>query len=794
MKRKAIVRAAAGGLTLAALALLIPGSPLYLPDLLATDSQYEGRSAHNWAEALESPDPEVRGQAIFALGTIGAPAADAVPALARIMAEDPDDGMRGRASLAIAKMGPAARPAVPALTGALTDPHPLVRMNAARALQQIGPDAIPAAPALIAAVTDESNDVFPDQFVVTVREVMILALGRVTAGTEGGVPALLEALAVAGTDQTRRMAARALGEVGPAARAAIPVLRGLRDSKNPHVRQAVEEAIQKIGADGGAAAAPAAPEPGVLAEDERQYLWEIEHRGNVLARHGFGPLAAALKAGDRAALTRLLADGFTATAPAGPPDTRVAVGFAHVERTQANSRARFGPREFADHLLGYRAGFAAPPAVTGSLMTLRPARRGELTGGWEGTFQLRLAGEHAAGAPAEAVLVVRFEVPEPTEETLARPGWLRTAEVQRAAVARAPGYLFAEVGRARGLDPDRLHDNWRVPPVLPTTGGVYVTDFDRDGLLDVLVTDVARAALYRGRPGGRFEDVTAARGLAAGAGPAAVAVWVDVDGDGWDDLVLGDRVYRNDRGERLVDVTRRTNLRFPPGASGAVVADFDRDGRLDLYVTRTARPGTGSWVDGTSSDAAGNVLLRNAGDWQFQNVTRAAGASGGGRSTFAAAWLDADDDGWPDLYVGNEFGDGLLLVNRRDGTFTGRPLADRPADFGTMGLAVGDVDNDGRVDIYSANMYSKAGTRVISNLRPDAYPPELMEKMRRFVAGSQLHRNKGEFGFDQAGAKMQVGAVGWAYGACLADLDADGFLDIYATAGYISRDRSRPDG
>ena len=69
-----------------------------------------------------------------------------------------------------------------------------------------------------------------------------------------------------------------------------------------------------------------------------------------------------------------------------------------------------------------------------------------------------------------------------------------------------------------------------------------------------------------------------------------------------------------------------------------------------------------------------------------------------------------------------------------------------------------------------------------------------MAKIRRFVAGSQLHLNKGGLKFEQAGAKKQVAAVGWAYGAALADLNNDGFLDIYATAGYISRDRTKPDG
>jgi hypothetical protein len=134
------------------------------------------------------------------------------------------------------------------------------------------------------------------------------------------------------------------------------------------------------------------------------------------------------------------------------------------------------------------------------------------------------------------------------------------------------------------------------------------------------------------------------------------------------------------------------------------------------------------------------------------------------------------------------------MVNNRNGTFTSRALSDRPADFGSMGLAVGDVDNDGNVDVYCANMFSKAGTRVMANMSADAYPAATMQKMRRFVAGSQLHLNKGGLKFEQAGEKMQLASVGWAYGASLADLDNDGWLDVYATAGFISRSRTEPDG
>jgi hypothetical protein len=233
---------------------------------------------------------------------------------------------------------------------------------------------------------------------------------------------------------------------------------------------------------------------------------------------------------------------------------------------------------------------------------------------------------------------------------------------------------------------------------------------------------------------------------------------------------------------------------LPADATGIVIADYDRDGRLDLYVTRHGKTKTDSWIEGRRGGADGNHLWRNLGNWRFENVTERSGAGGDRRSCFTAAWLDANNDSWPDLYVPNEFGSGILLLNQRDGTFRECSLGEGPGDFGTMGLAVGDIDNDGNIDIYAANMYSKAGNRVIGNLKSDAYPPEVMGRLRSLVAGSQLHLNRGGLRFEPAGPRFQVAAVGWAYGATLVDLDNDGWLDLYATAGYISKSRDEPDG
>jgi hypothetical protein len=540
-----------------------------------------------------------------------------------------------------------------------------------------------------------------------------------------------------------------------------------------------------------------------LPKAEREFLWQVEHHGNLLSHYGFGALADALRQGDAAALTALLSDDFAGLALQQPREVRLESDWVQLIRQEdtGQSPLRLGAEEFVAHLLTYRRLFPQPPQVKLALMALGPDQRDNLDGPWSGTCQLRMWGETGPRQPAEIVLYLHYRLPRPSQETLSRKGWLHECRILQSQQARAPRFLLREVTRERGLDPRRFHDNWRAtdPSELsPITGGVYLCDYDRDGILDMLITDANGYVLYRGRPGGQFEDVTFAMGLlgvmATQAGPNLLAVFADLDGDGWEDLLLGDRLYRNQGGRRFVDVTARTNLYLPPDATGLAVADFDRDGRLDLYVTRPGQTKADSWIEGRSGGADGNHLWRNLGDWRFQDVTDASGTGGDRRSTFTAVWFDADSDGWPDLYVINEFGNGVLLHNRGDGTFREQALVSGAGDFGSMGLTCGDIDNDGHIDLYVANMYSKAGNRIIGNLRPDAYAADIMARLRSLTAGSQLYLNRGGLRFEPVGPKYQVSAVGWAYGAALVDLDNDGWLDLYATCGYVSKSRDEPDG
>jgi HEAT repeat protein len=234
--------------------LLVPGSPLYLPTLLGGGGgQHSGHSTQHWIKSLNSSEPEVRYQALFALGAIGTEAGAAVPALATILTEDADAEARHQAALALAKMVPASRTAVPALARALTDEEPAVRMNAAFALLRLRTEARPAIPALIEAMGDKANDTNLKQFHCTIQEMAALALGRASTGSSEGVAPLTAALKAARTPEMRRTVARALGEIGPPARSAVPLLRALL-KEDSDVRRAATEALEKIGPKQGGSA------------------------------------------------------------------------------------------------------------------------------------------------------------------------------------------------------------------------------------------------------------------------------------------------------------------------------------------------------------------------------------------------------------------------------------------------------------------------------------------------------------------------------------------------------------
>lgn len=359
------------------------------------------------------------------------------------------------------------------------------------------------------------------------------------------------------------------------------------------------------------------------------------------------------------------------------------------------------------------------------------------------------------------------------------------------------GFRLEETSSASGvrfrhfratLDP-RL-DNV-APHVAGVGASVAVTDFDRDGWNDLYFTSSRFGTpngLFRNRGDGTFEEVAAEAGLAdlnrSGAGASMGSVWADYDNDGFEDVFVYawgyQRLFRNRDGTSFEDVSEEAGLRVWMNSNSAIWLDFDRDGRLDLYVTGYFREEVDMWnLESTrimqnsfefATNGGRNRLFRGRPDGTFEDVTDLAGV-GSTRWTLAAASADFDDDGWPDLYLANDYGPEELFLNQGDGTFE---LADRVglSDDSKSGMSVslGDVHNRGRTDVFVTNISERGYLFQGNNLRIN------------FLAEA------GEF---QNVARGVVADAGWAWGAQFGDLDNDGFQDLFVTNGFISADPDR---
>jgi hypothetical protein len=364
-------------------------------------------------------------------------------------------------------------------------------------------------------------------------------------------------------------------------------------------------------------------------------------------------------------------------------------------------------------------------------------------------------------------------------------------------VAREAGLVHPSV--YGGVDAKRF--------ILETNGaGVAWLDYDGDGWLDALVLSGTRLRegarvdavwpagqaptnrLYRNRGNGTFADVTEAAGLVRTAWSSSVCAG-DFDNDGQVDVFLtayGQNVLYRNRGGRFEDVTARAGLGGRPTrwGAGCTFVDYDRDGRLDLFVAnylafdlaQAPEPGKGPnclWKGvpvncgpkGLPTDT--NLLFHNEGDGRFADVSLRSGVSKvQGRYAMTATAADFDDDGWPDVYVACDSTPSILYRNNRDGTFTDTGVESGLAygELGTaqagMGLGLGDVDGDGRLDVLKTHF-------------ADDLP--------------SLYRALGRGLYEDTAVAAGLGAenryVQW--GAGLPDLDNDGRADVVIVTGNV---------
>jgi hypothetical protein len=369
------------------------------------------------------------------------------------------------------------------------------------------------------------------------------------------------------------------------------------------------------------------------------------------------------------------------------------------------------------------------------------------------------------------------------------------------ASAEEPRFPFRDVAAEAGITFEQSSAPEKKFILESMPGGLALIDFDDDGLPDVYFVNSltvetaasprsARSALYHNRGGLRFVDVTEEAGLEyPGWGMGACVA--DYDGDGRQDLYVTtvgrDRLYRNRSGKggpAFEDVTDAAGIVAGGWSTGCGFADYDRDGDLDLFVSRYVEVdlerlpefGKGKFCVFRGIEVqcgprglpgTGDLLFRNDGKGRFQEVGKAAGVSDPEEYFgLGVAWFDSNADGWPDLFVANDSGPNFLYRNKKDGTFEeeafpmGVAVSEDGSEQGCMGVAVGDYLNEGKPALFVTNFAEEYNA---------------------------LYRHRGSFysdeSFRSASASTSLPYVGW--GTSFFDYDNDGWMDLVVVNGHV---------
>jgi ASPIC and UnbV/FG-GAP-like repeat len=381
---------------------------------------------------------------------------------------------------------------------------------------------------------------------------------------------------------------------------------------------------------------------------------------------------------------------------------------------------------------------------------------------------------------------------------------------------------FSDVSASAGIDfknqyyPEFLKQKLKFAMIKYGPAGITASDYDNDGLYDLFIPDGVASKLFRNLGNGQFEDVTAKAGL-SGLDGVSVALFADFDNDGHKDLFVSrtfkpNQLFHNNGDGTFTDVTKKSGIGEDCCTTVASWADYDNDGYLDLYVGRYLDPRLDIPTTFYARNGLKNQLYHNNHDGTFTNVTEKAGVGEVGLC-LGTVWGDYNDDGFPDLYVVNDFGRKTLYRNNGDGTFTDVTVKAGTLAYGAgMNASMGDYDNDGKLDIYVTNIRSDeawyaewptVGRYMINSWRQGVWYTDMplyfqifqqsgmnfIKVFQDMASGNNLFRNKGDGTFEDTTAKNNANPIGWFWGASFADFDNDGWQDIYAADGWVYNDR-----